>query len=319
MKFLSGPIERPSTLLPQLQKSTQFDYDNVILGLKLIMLGLIKKLVLADNLADGIDVIFSCPQDASGLQLLTATLVYPIQLYADFSGYTDMALGAALLFGIKLSPNFDRPFTATTTADLWRKWHMTLSFWVRDYIFMPMSSILRHWNRPGIYLSLLITFAALGVWHGVGWNFVVYGLIQGVIICYEMRVTCIRKAIVRWCGNTTGNLILMFRTYLLFAFSLIFFRAKSMQDAIYVVRHLSLQIHQSWREMNLGMTDHIWIVCGIAFLLMMIYEYFQSKYNLMHLVTKQPTWVRWSIYYLLIFALLTTGKFDSNDFIYLQF
>ena len=319
MKFLSGPIERPSALLPQLQKSKKFDYNNITYGLKLILLGLIKKLVIANNLSPAIDSIYSNLFSSSGIQLTMTFLIYPIQLYADFSGYTDIALGIGHLFGFRLTPNFNRPFTARTISDLWRRWHITLSFWVRDYIFMPLTSVLRHWDKPGIYLSLLITFSLLGVWHGVGWNYVVYGLIQGIIICYEMQVRFLRNYILKKFGSRIGGWILILRTYLLFAFSLIFFRAGSIKEALFFIRNLSFQVNQSWKEMNIGMTDHTCIVTGSALLLMWVFEYFQSKHNLLQAISQRPIWIRWSIYYLLVFAILTTGNFDFENFIYLQF
>jgi alginate O-acetyltransferase complex protein AlgI len=319
MKFLSGPIERPSTLLPQVQKCKGFDYVEVTYGLKLIFLGLAKKLILADNLAIGVDAVFHIPQDNSGIQLLLATLIYPIQLYADFSGYTDMAIGAARLFGIKLSPNFNRPFTAITTSDLWRRWHMSLSFWVRDYLFIPLTAYLRGWNKTGIYLSLFITFGLLGVWHGTGTQFVIYGLIQGAIICYEMNVRTVRRGILHVFGNSTGRGILMVRTYLLFAFSLVFFRAESLKDAVYIISHISFGIRHSWKELSLGATDHTCIVVAVALLLMWLFEYYNAKRDLLKAISERPAYVRWTIYYLLVIALFTTGKFNSNDFIYLQF
>jgi len=318
-KFLSGPIERPSALLPQLQTPKKFDYETITFGMRLILLGLIKKLVLADNLAGAIDGVFSNPQDYSGIQFVMAMLIYPIQLYADFSGYTDIAIGTGSLFGLKLSPNFNRPFIAQTTADLWRRWHMTLSFWVRDYIFMPVTSAFRQWGKTGIFISLLITFGALGVWHGVGMSYVVYGLIQGCIICYEMNVTVIRDSIIKFFGKKIGGFILMLRTYLLFAFSLIFFRAGTMQSSLNFIKHLSFQTNSSWKEMNLGLSDHFCIITGIAFLVVLIFEHLDEKYDLLHITGKKTAWIRWILYYTLIFALLTTGKFDCNDFIYLQF
>lgn len=182
MKFLSGPIERAGDMLPQLKSCKATDYASMVYGMRLIVVGLIKKLILADSIAPYIDGVFGSVYTASGVQLLMACLLYPIELYADFSGYTDIALGGARMLGFKLSPNFNRPFIAQTTADFWRRWHMSLSFWVRDYLYLPLSSSLRGWGQWGVFLSLALTFTGLGIWHGAGWNFAVYGLIQGVII-----------------------------------------------------------------------------------------------------------------------------------------
>lgn len=164
MKFLSGPIERASDMLPQLKSCKATDYTSMVYGMRLIVVGLIKKLILADSIAPYIDGVFGSVYTASGVQLLMACLLYPIELYADFSGYTDIALGGARMLGFKLSPNFNRPFIAQTTADFWRRWHMSLSFWVRDYLYLPLSSNLRGWGQWGVFLSLALTFTGLGIW-----------------------------------------------------------------------------------------------------------------------------------------------------------
>lgn len=153
MKFLSGPIERSADLLPQVRKLSPASYSMMTYGLKLIVVGLVKKLVLADHIAPYIDGVFSSMHTASGVQLLMACLLYPIELYADFSGYTDMAIGIGMLFGLKLSSNFAHPFAAQTTAEFWRRWHISLSSWVRDYLFLPLSSFTRRWGQWGVAAS----------------------------------------------------------------------------------------------------------------------------------------------------------------------
>lgn len=319
MKFLSGPIERGGDLLPQLKDPRPFIYSNAVTGLKYILLGLIKKLLIANQISPQTDVMFHSIHDLSGVQLLMTCLLYPIELYADFSGYTDIAIGGAYMFGIKLSPNFNRPFAARSTADFWRRWHMSLSFWVRDYLYVPLTAGTRNWGQWGIYFSLLITFLALGLWHGAGLTFAIYGLIQGVLICWEMKTAAFRYNLPQYIGKYAADSLLIVRTYLLFALSLIFFRVQSLSDAWYFLRNISFEVHSSWKEMNIGIRDHNCIVAGSALLLVLIYEYYASKYNLMETLERQPAWLRWSVYYLLVFALLMLGKFDTETFIYLQF
>ncbi len=222
-------------MLPQLKSCKATDYTSMVYGMRLIVVGLIKKLILADSIAPYIDGVFGSVYTASGVQLLMACLLYPIELYADFSGYTDIALGGARMLGFKLSPNFNRPFIAQTTADFWRRWHMSLSFWVRDYLYLPLSSNLRGWGQWGVFLSLALTFTGL------------------------------------------------------------------------------------WKEMNIGMPDHNSIVAGSALVLILVYEYFMSKHDLLEALGRQPAAVRWSIYYLLAIILFTLGQFNSDSFIYLQF
>lgn len=319
MKFLSGPIERARDMLPQLKSGKPVAYPSIVYGMKLIVVGLIKKLILADYISPYIDGIFNSIHTASGIQLLMACLLYPVELYGDFSGYTDIALGGACMLGFKLSPNFNRPFIAQTTAEFWRRWHMSLSFWVKDYLYLPLSSGMRRWGQWGVFLSLSLTFAGLGAWHGAGWNYIIYGLIQGLIIFYEMKTATIRNKIKNWIGNLLFATLSILRTYLLFAFSLIFFRLESVSDALYYIRNISFSTHASWKEVSIGIPDHNCIVAGSALVLILVYEYFMSKRDILEALEKQPMLVRWSIYYLLAIMFFTLGQFNSDSFIYLQF
>lgn len=319
MKFLSGPIERARDMLPQLKSGKPVAYPSIVYGMKLIVVGLIKKLILADYISPYIDGIFNSIHTASGIQLLMACLLYPVELYGDFSGYTDIALGGACMLGFKLSPNFNRPFIAQATAEFWRRWHMSLSFWVKDYLYLPLSSGMRRWGQWGVFLSLSLTFAGLGAWHGAGWNYIIYGLIQGLIIFYEMKTAMIRNKIKNWIGNPLFTTLSILRTYLLFAFSLIFFRLESVSDALYYIRNISFSTHASWKEVSIGIPDHNCIVAGSALVLILVYEYFMSKRDLLEALEKQPMLVRWGIYYLLAIMFFTLGQFNSDSFIYLQF
>ncbi len=319
LKFLSGPIERFGSLIEQIRRPESFDYDNAVYGLKLIFLGMLKKLLIANYLSPYTSDVFSNVNDASGLQLLMTCLLYPIELYSDFSGYTDMALGGARMFGIRLSPNFNFPFSSKSTAELWRRWHMSLSFWVRDYLFVPMTALLRRWKAAGIYASLLITFSLLGLWHGMGLSFLVYGLIQGIIICLEMRFSAVRTRFERRVGTRIANVVYIIRTYLLFALSLVFLRSESLADAVEFITRISFVPHHSWKEMNIGMSDHFCIVAGTTLLLMFIYEAFSVKHDLIEKSRELPSWLRWTIYFSLFFALFSLGMFENDNFIYLQF
>lgn len=319
MKFLSGPIERSADLLPQLRRLSPASYSMMTYGLKLIVVGLVKKLVLADHIAPYIDGVFDSMHTASGVQLLMACLLYPIELYADFSGYTDMAIGTGMLFGLKLSPNFARPFASQTTAEFWRRWHISLSSWVRDYLFLPLSSVTRRWGQGGVAASLLVTFIALGIWHGAGWTFAVYGLIQGLVIVWELKTEKIRSKVRKQIGERLFATLSIVRTYLIFAVSLVFFKAQSVSDAFYFLRNISFQTHARWKEINIGMSDHICIVAGSAFLLILLYDFFMSKSDLLLRFENQPALVRWTVYYLIVFAVFAYGKFGTENFIYLQF
>lgn len=318
MKFLSGPIERGADMFAELKRPKYFNYDNAVSGMKLIFLGMFKKLLIANHIAPYTEGMFSTIHDLSGLQLLMTCLIYPIELYADFSGYTDIAIGGARMFGIRLSPNFNRPFIATSTADFWRRWHMSLSFWVRDYVYVPLTAELRSFGQWGVLFSLVVTFVALGIWHGAGWTFAIYGLIQGLIICYEMKVKFFRNNLPKLVGRPVSNVLFILRTYLLFALSLIFFRVESINDAFYFISHISFHA-QNWKEMNIGMPDHNCVVAGVSILLIWVFEYLNAHYDLDKLFKKQPAVLRWACYFILVFMIFLLGKFDTENFIYIQF
>ena len=320
MKFLSGPIERPNGFLVQIKEDKPFDYDLVVYGVKLFFLGLMKKVLIADNLAPAINDIYSSVGDYNGVQLLLVMLIYPIQLYADFSGYTDMALGGGMMFGFRLTNNFDRPFISKTTSELWRRWHISLSSWVRDYIYMPLTSSFRSWGRVGISLSLFISFIVIGIWHGSSWNFAIYGLIQGLIVVYEMNTADFHKKLTK---NVVVakmyNVYAVLITFLLFAFSLIFFRANSLTDATYFISHLSLGNIHSIKDLRIGLSDKIYLITGISFVLLLTFEYFNSKKDLLSGTKSLPTAIRWIIYFVLLFVVISFGHFSDDSFVYAVF
>lgn len=319
MKFLSGPIERGYDLLPQLKQAQVFDYTKVARGAKLVAWGCFLKLVIADRLGPALDLVLNSVQEASGAQLLLATLLYPIQLYADFAGYTCMAIGFGAMMGFRLQPNFDRPFISTTTGELWRRWHISLSSWVRDYVFMPLSGSLRGWGKTGVYVSLFCTFVIIGVWHGAGWTFALYGMFQSVLVIYETAFKAQREQLKKRMGDTLWNTIMMVRTYLLFALSLLFFRLPHIEDVFYTYRHLLDGMDNNIRELRLGISDHYWIILSIAVLIMFAGEYLNSRKSLLDWTEEQKPVVRWCGYFAFILAIFTYGAFGVENFIYIQF
>lgn len=319
MKFLSGPIERGYDLLPQLKKAHKFEYEKITYGMKFVVLGAFMKLVIADRIAPYLDGVFDSVHGASGIQMLESTLLYPIQLYADFAGYTNMAIGLGAMLGFRLSPNFNRPFISLTTGELWRRWHMSLSFWVRDYVFLPLSASTRNWKSWGIYFSLLVTFVAIGVWHGAGWTYAIYGLIQGLIIIYETAAQKQRDFVRNRMSKKLYTPLFIIRTYLLFAVSLLFFRVTRFGDICYILKHMFDTANNSLRQASLNMSDTDWIVFAIAVILMFVFEHFNDRHDLINLISKQKRWVKWCVYYCIIFIIFLFGSFGVQDFIYIQF
>ncbi len=178
--LLSGPIERSTTLMPQLWKKVDFNYDRVTDGLKLMAWGFFQKLVIADRLAVYVNLVYNDPQKIHGLPLLLATYFFAVQIYCDFSGYTDIAIGTAQVMGYDLIPNFRRPFYAPSIAELWRRWHMSLISWLRDYLYIPLGGNRVH--RWRLYFNIMIVFTMSGLWHGAQWTLVAWGALNGVLI-----------------------------------------------------------------------------------------------------------------------------------------
>ena len=318
-QLVAGPIERATNLLPQFLRPRTFDTAQAVDGLRQALWGFFKKIVVADNCAILANGIFDNYENLSGGALVIGAVAFSFQIYGDFSGYSDIAIGISRLFGFSLMRNFNYPYFSRDIAEFWRRWHISLSSWVRDYLFLPLSSFTRRWGQWGVAASLMVTFIALGVWHGAGWTFAVYGFIQGLVIVWELRTERIRNKVRKHIGGRLFAMLSVIRTYLIFAVSLVFFKAKSVSDAFYFLRNISFQTHASWKEINIGMSDHICIVAGAALLLMLLYDFFMSKGDLHRRLERQPILLRWTIYYLIVFALFAYGKFGTENFIYLQF
>ncbi len=319
MKFLSGPIERGFDLLPQLKEGKIFNYTGVTRGLKLVAWGCFLKLVIADRIAAPLATVLDHLPTSSGMQILFATLLYPLQLYADFAGYTCMAIGMGRMLGFTLQRNFDRPFISQSTGELWRRWHMTLSFWVRDYIFTPLNASLRSWGQMGIYASLLVTFVAIGVWHGAGLTFALYGLFQGILVIYETLFKKQREQLQNRVGAKVWKTLMIIRTYVLFALSLLFFRVSEISDVFYAYTHMFDGFTVGIKELSMGMDDHYWIVFALAVILMLLIEHINSKLNLIEWTEQQRAIIRWPIYFAIVFVIFLYGAFGVDNFIYVQF
>ena len=319
MKFLSGPIERGFDLLPQLKEGKKFNYTGVTRGLKLVAWGCFLKLVIADRIAAPLATVLDHLPTSSGMQILFATLLYPLQLYADFAGYTCMAIGMGRMLGFTLQRNFDRPFISQSTGELWRRWHMTLSFWVRDYIFTPLNASLRSWGQMGIYASLLVTFVAIGVWHGAGLTFALYGLFQGILVIYETLFKKQREQLQNRVGAKVWKTLMIIRTYVLFALSLLFFRVSEISDVFYAYTHMFDGFTVGIKELSMGMDDHYWIVFALAVILMLLIEHINSKLNLIEWTEQQRAIIRWPIYFAIVFVIFLYGAFGVDNFIYVQF
>jgi D-alanyl-lipoteichoic acid acyltransferase DltB (MBOAT superfamily) len=242
-QLLAGPIERSTRLIPQLHKKFDFDYERVTRGLRFVLWGLFMKLVIADTLALLVDPVYNNPQQYDGIHLILATLFYTFQIYCDFAGYSHIAIGVAEVFGYKTMQNFDHPYIAQSSSDFWRRWHISLSTWLRDYLYIPLGG-----NRLSLsqrYFNLFIVFLICGLWHGANWTFIVWGGLHGLYLIFSLMTQGIRNGICRMLkldyAPHIHKALKILVTFSLVSFAWISFRANSMTDALYIISHLTAQ------------------------------------------------------------------------------
>ena len=323
-QLVAGPIERPQNLLPQFYARHEFDADRVSNGLKLILWGFFKKIVVADRLAVYADAVYNQPQKWDGLTLIIATIFFVYQIYCDFSGYSDIAIGAAQVMGFKLMTNFNRPFHSRSISEFWKRWHISFFTWLRDYIYIPLS---RKYGSPGMrQFNLLITFFIAGIWHGANWTFVAYGMLSGLYIIFGTWTSDARRSFVKFIGlinyPQTHNIIKILITFGLVCYTGVFFRANSMHDAIYVTKVVILSIiHpvQTLAAVHSPIPFDQFILDVIVIISLECIQIAQGKKSIQEFFGNNPFWVRWIIYYALALAILLFGEFDSRQFIYFQF
>jgi len=239
-KMIQGPIERPETLLPQLRNPLPIRAPDLANGLQRMLWGLFQKVVVADSLAPFVDAVFGDVRGYDGMSLVLATYLFAAQLYFDFAGYTDMAIGAARMLGIGLSPNFRSPYLASSIADFWRRWHISFSTWLLDYVFRPLQIRLRDWRLWGTPVALILTFLVSGVWHGATWGFVVWGAIHGIYLAASVLFRPWEARLHRATGLAGSPFlrpVQIMTTFHLVCFSWIFFRARSVGEAGWVAVH----------------------------------------------------------------------------------
>ncbi len=238
-QLVAGPIERSTRLLPQFYKKHEFNSKRVSDGIKLILWGFFKKVVIADRLAILVNHIYNDVQSYHGVTLLLATYFFAFQIYCDFSGYSDIAIGSAQILGYDLMKNFDRPYYAKSISEFWKRWHISLSTWFRDYLYIPLGG--NRVNKARWYFNLFVTFLVSGLWHGANWTFVIWGAIHGIYLIIAIWTKSIVDRFylfIKLSNNWIRKIIDIFVTFHLVLFAWIFFRANSFSDAIYVIKNI---------------------------------------------------------------------------------
>jgi alginate O-acetyltransferase complex protein AlgI len=325
-QLLAGPIERPQNLLPQFREVHRFDAQQAVDGLKLMLWGLFKKMVIADRLAVFVGEVYGAPEAHSGLGLMLATVFFAIQIYCDFSGYSDIAIGSAQVMGFRLMTNFNRPYHAASLSEFWRRWHISLSTWFRDYLYIPLGG-----NRVAKWrwqLNLFITFLVSGLWHGAAWTFVIWGALHGFYLIFGIWTRGLREGLARVTRldrhQTLRRALGLVWVFVIVCFAWIFFRAESLDQALYIVRHLFVgwqatpaYITTTLTRMGISALDIGILLLSIGFLEAV--QLWQSVEDERRFFARSRAPVRWLFGYGLVFALLIVGVFANNQFIYFQF
>ena len=319
-QLVAGPIERPQNLLEQFRARHEFDPILLTSGLKRMAWGFFKKLVIADRLALHVNDVYADPSAHSGPQLAVATAAFAYQIYCDFSGYSDIAVGAARILGFRLMENFDAPYAATSTGEFWRRWHISLSTWFRDYVYVPLGG-----GRSGPWRrtrNLLVTFALSGLWHGAAWNFVIWGLLNGLYVSFGHASREWRDRFWTLAGLASGGAprraLMWMTTFSLTCLAWVFFRASSLSDAIEVITRLGT----GWSDPrvtteNCGPRQ---LVVGLAAVIFL--ETAQRVHRstpLTVIIGRLPTLPRWSAYAGFLVFVGLAGVHGGSRFIYFQF
>jgi len=328
-QLVAGPIERPQNLLHQFREHHSMDYDNVAAGLRLMLWGMIKKVVIADRLFLVTDPIFNHPQQYSGITLAVGVVFFAFQIFCDFSGYSDIAIGAARVMGFHLMTNFNKPYHSRTISEFWKRWHISLSTWFKDYLYISLGG-----NRvtvPRMYFNLFFVFLVSGFWHGANWTFIIWGALHGFYLTFALFTRENRKRInektgvnsIHWLNNTIDVII----TFSLVTFAWIFFRANNLKDAFFIVQKLGsipgeiskIIATRKIAFLNLpGLFNLVLPCCGLIIFLELAHVIHQ-KYRLAETFSKRPALFRWTLYYSGLAALLYLGVYEKHQFIYFQF
>lgn len=331
-QLVAGPIERPQNVIHQFYEKHYFDYQRVTDGLKLMAWGMFKKVVIADRLAVMVDVVYKDPYQHKGLPLLVATACFSIQIFCDFSGYSDIALGSAQVMGFKLMKNFDRPYFSKTISEFWRRWHISLSSWFRDYLYFPLGgNRVSKWRRE---YNLFIVFLVSGIWHGASWTYVIWGAIHGFYLVFANQTEGIRDKIVDATGikklSTLYKIIQIITVFCLTSFAWIFFRAMKVNDAFYIIQSMFTGLGEQFQQMGnkvfieknvfLGQGATNFSMLIFALIVMEIVHLNQRGRSLREVLNHKPILVRWVLYYGIVLAILFLGMYDKPaQFIYFQF
>lgn len=328
-QLVAGPIERPQNLLHQFHKEQVFDYERVTAGCRQMLWGFFQKLVIADRIAAIVDPVFAHPQGRTGLTLVAATVLFSFQIYCDFAGYSDIAIGAARVLGFDLMTNFRSPYFSPTVREFWTRWHISLSTWFRDYLYIPLGG-----NRVPLWrrlANLVVVFVVSGLWHGAAWTYVIWGALHALYMVVGVATADLRQGLAGALklSNLPPSLLTGARvtfTFALVSFAWIFFRAGSLADAWYIASHLGVgwhaQLANGWalkEALHMGGTRAQLVIAVLAIATMLVADVSRGRPEAGMWLERRAVWVRWPVYYAAILVVLVLGVYDGRTFIYFQF
>lgn len=332
-QLVAGPIERPQNILHQFKEKKFFDYERVVSGLQLMAWGIFKKVVIADRLAAFVDKVYDSPENYQGPSVFLATFFFSFQIYCDFSGYSDIAIGSAKIMGFDLMKNFEKPYFATSISDFWRRWHISLSTWFRDYLYIPLGgNRVSKWKN---YRNQLIVFVTSGLWHGANFNYLIWGGLHGIYLIVGLVTKDFRNSFVKKIGLTKypklHHFLNVVSTFLLVTFAWLWFRADYFSRLH--MKIIFLNLFKGWGEittyfqrpvfskyvlMEQELKEFILAILLIIFLETI--HIIQLKGSIREMIRKQKSFVRWMVYTVFIISFIIFGVFESkSQFIYFQF
>lgn len=332
-QLVAGPIERAKNLLHQFYENHFFDYKSITYGLKLMLWGFFLKIVIADRLAIIVNQIYNNVSNYTGFPLIIATYFFSFQIYCDFAGYSLIAIGAAKIMGFNLMQNFRRPYLSKSISEFWKRWHISLSSWFRDYLYIPLGG--NRVSKQRWLLNLFIVFLVSGLWHGAAWTFVIWGGLHGSYLILSIITQNIRTKFTNFTRITKFpkiyGFIQILITFHLVLFGWIFFRANSLKDAVYIINHLftnfgSIFLYFNHLDVSRGIVENflglgtpdelLLITLFIAFV--GIVHLFQERVEIIQFLKTRPT-LRWTSYFVIVLMILLFGVFNKVPFIYFQF
>jgi len=316
-QLVAGPIERPQNLLPQFYGKYDFSYERVRDGLKLMLWGFFKKVVVADRLLFYVEAVYGNVSQHNGVTLLLATVFFAFQIYCDFSGYSDIAIGSAKVMGFDLMRNFNRPYFSKSVAEFWKRWHISLSTWFRDYVYIPLGGS----RVPAArwHINLFLTFLISGLWHGANWTYVAWGALHGFYFTCSVLTQPLRERVAAASGLARHPRFHAFIrtvfTFFLVCLGWVFFRAANLSDAILILKKIFFDPGPLFLG---GFRDIMYGVMGIVFLVG--FDFWSRGQDVDQFLSRQKLVVRWGFYVLMALSILTVGVFDhASQFIYFQF